>query len=528
MAAAVQKERSDWHHEGGCEAGNCTPKDSPNDFWLYSGISWIPQRVESSLLTDMKTTLQAKAVLRWPITIWFTSLFPSFKRGKILDGQMQHHRRGVRTQITKTKRQSRARGGFVKDDSGAYAVFTEQGSSASQMTVAKMMDVIARFWLWRTSSWCSICLHPSKNWGRCQIAQNSKSECPDGWIRLPRHKWPKSSCGTSRTNFFWTPIRRIVVGKTIRGSSVGTWMGKSTKLGMSVSSTKTRIILNGIRVDDEKSMERSRIWLPCGRDRWKMWMLVNPHHFLTMCIWDVLNVNAKRMKSLLKSIRRWLNHVFAGVAEKLTGCEKPHAKTVAWSYDMEGHTKKCVAIFCELANRKTERNYQKSQVFAWMIIISRKRNFESVGEFFKSMLTNCLDMLVPGTTWTTWHLVVSEEVCKISYKNGLRHASNEKQCWYFLCSSHEWRSSILSWGKHGTALQIGFVPRLRLRWRPGGLEINLGASLLYLRKPNICRHQLDVQETNVSIPQFNRVWNHFVGCWIAHGWIPCSSTIGTL
>ena len=29
------------------------------------------------------------------------------------------------------------RGDIVKDDSGAYAVFTEQGSSASQMTAAK-------------------------------------------------------------------------------------------------------------------------------------------------------------------------------------------------------------------------------------------------------------------------------------------------------------------------------------------------------------------------------------------------------
>ena len=36
------------------------------------------------------------------------------------------------------------RGEIVQDDSGAYAVFTEQGSSASQMTAAKIMDVIAR------------------------------------------------------------------------------------------------------------------------------------------------------------------------------------------------------------------------------------------------------------------------------------------------------------------------------------------------------------------------------------------------
>ena len=36
------------------------------------------------------------------------------------------------------------RGNIVTDDPGAYAVFTEQGSSASQMTAAQVMDVIAR------------------------------------------------------------------------------------------------------------------------------------------------------------------------------------------------------------------------------------------------------------------------------------------------------------------------------------------------------------------------------------------------
>ena len=36
------------------------------------------------------------------------------------------------------------RGDIVKDDSGSYAVFTEQGSSATQMTAAKFMDIISR------------------------------------------------------------------------------------------------------------------------------------------------------------------------------------------------------------------------------------------------------------------------------------------------------------------------------------------------------------------------------------------------
>ena len=33
---------------------------------------------------------------------------------------------------------------FLNDDSGSYAVFTEQGSSVSQMTAAKIMDIISR------------------------------------------------------------------------------------------------------------------------------------------------------------------------------------------------------------------------------------------------------------------------------------------------------------------------------------------------------------------------------------------------
>ena len=36
------------------------------------------------------------------------------------------------------------RGDIVKYDSGSYAVFTQQGSSASQMTAAKVMDIISR------------------------------------------------------------------------------------------------------------------------------------------------------------------------------------------------------------------------------------------------------------------------------------------------------------------------------------------------------------------------------------------------
>ena len=47
-------------------------------------------------------------------------------------------------QYQKYKRRVVLRGDIVQDDSGSYAVFTEQGSSASQMTAAKVMDIISR------------------------------------------------------------------------------------------------------------------------------------------------------------------------------------------------------------------------------------------------------------------------------------------------------------------------------------------------------------------------------------------------
>ena len=47
-------------------------------------------------------------------------------------------------QFQKYKGRVVLRGETVKDDSGSFAVFSERGSSASQMTAAKVLDVIAR------------------------------------------------------------------------------------------------------------------------------------------------------------------------------------------------------------------------------------------------------------------------------------------------------------------------------------------------------------------------------------------------
>ena len=62
----------------------------------------------------------------------------------VVTGHLSCQEFEVETNFQKYKGRVEFRGDFVKDDSGSYAVFTEQGSSASQMTAAKAMAVIAR------------------------------------------------------------------------------------------------------------------------------------------------------------------------------------------------------------------------------------------------------------------------------------------------------------------------------------------------------------------------------------------------
>ena len=50
--------------------------------------------------------------------------------------------------------------------------------------------------------------------------------------------------------------------------------------------------------------------------------------------------------------------------------------------------------------RRKMNNCRKFQVLAWMDINSRKRNLNQ-WRIITSDFTNCLEMLVPGTNWTT-------------------------------------------------------------------------------------------------------------------------------
>ena len=85
------------------------------------------------------------------------------------------------------------RSDIVKDDSVSYAVFIEQLSSASQMTAAKVMDIISRLPGCDGQQADAVSAYTQVNMEDApKLLKIPNSESPDIWIRLPKHKWPTS------------------------------------------------------------------------------------------------------------------------------------------------------------------------------------------------------------------------------------------------------------------------------------------------------------------------------------------------
>ena len=134
------------------------------------------------------------------------------------------------------------------------------------------------------------------------------------------------------------------------------------------------------------------------------------------------------------------SRISAGGTETLPYSE--NLRISSWSYDMEGHAKKCVERHCELANRTTQQLHKVSNSMPWWPSLQRRRN-EICWRIVTSMLSNCCEMpVIPGTNWKTRYSMVSKQTCTISHKM-------DQSLWQtpesidFIHSSHMWIQTIL-------------------------------------------------------------------------------------
>ena len=146
------------------------------------------------------------------------------------------------------------RGEAVKDDSGSYAVFTEQGSPTSHITAAKVLEVISRLPRCAGQAADTVLAHTGQN-GWSIVIENCilglpESECPMIRIRLPKTRRSKS----------WDNIQDPVVllERTVYGHLFSRVALGTTNVGTS-GSWRTYFSINWrVRIENASQSWKSR------------------------------------------------------------------------------------------------------------------------------------------------------------------------------------------------------------------------------------------------------------------------------
>ena len=455
----LQEDDSHEHHESGCKASNCISKVSTDDLWLKSGISWIhkaksgifstcktrwsccrqrfyfndPLQFGSQIYPDAKAEVDKEWKKLETTPAWQLEKVKS-KKEVILEAQRDKKKVHFATlmdifhlknaelepKLQKLPRPSRAPWWPCEGRLWSLCSFYWTGLVCVPNDCRKSNGCYCKLTrLWRTSSWSSISLYPRKIGGRSQIAQNSEvrmsgrmdTSSATHMTEILGEHW--RSCGTSRTRFIWTSLGRIVVGTTIRRSSTETWMGKSTELGMSVCSSKTRIIFVstcGWHYGWKEAEKGSHV-----EDNEQNVDLEEPTSFFDHRYLECTQRECKPSEIIAEEFTKMFESRISSVAtDKLPGWEKPHAKTVAWCYDTEGDARKCVDRYCELANKVVQLQKVSSPCLGDHQV--RQEELEWVGELSQVCSQIVLKCLYHCTNWKTRHPVVGQQTCKSSHK----------------------------------------------------------------------------------------------------------------
>ena len=187
-----------------------------------------------------------------------------------------------------------------------------------------------------------------------------KSECPDIWIRLPRHKWPKSWSSMEdpvvllERNLYGHPLAGLLCERQFEKILLKHGWEKIPKLWMSLCSSW------------KKDYSYPCTWMTSnwlGRKHnidplWKLLQikevdLGEPTSFLDHVYLRCTQRQFEISKDFVDNCRTVFgSRISAGGVEKLPFPQ--NLRISSWSYDMAGHAKKCVERCCELANKTTQ------------------------------------------------------------------------------------------------------------------------------------------------------------------------------
>ena len=258
-----------------------------------------------------------------------------------------------------------------------------------------------------------------------------KSECPDIWIRLPRHKRPKS---WSSMEDPVVPLERNLYGHPLAGLL---WERQFEQILLKygwekVSNWECFIVHRekglslSVYVDDIKLAGKKQNIDPMWKVLNKKVDLGEPTSFFDHEDLGCTQRQCEISKNIVDNYRtmvEWrisatitepcLNDEFPRVRNEKLPCSE-NLRTSSWAYDSERHAKNCVERYCELSNKTTRQLYKVST--PCIDDHHFKEELKSVGEPSKAPSQIVVKMVVFGTYWKTLYSMVSEQICTIDYK----------------------------------------------------------------------------------------------------------------
>ena len=234
----------------------------------------------------------------------------------VVDESLSSQEFGVVTthSFRNTKSRVVLRGDIVKDDSGSYAVFIELWSSASQMTVAKVMDMRSRLpgCAGQAADAVSACTQVKME-DAPSLLKNSEVRMSRNLDTSTKTQMDQIMVQHGRSGrSFWTEsvrslFRRTLLKKANWQSSIGTRMGKYSNLGMLFRLSRNRTILVCVYGRYQVQWKQTKSWPNVEKTYEKTLIWENPHNSLTMCIWLALKENARWARIVWRTTQVCLN-----------------------------------------------------------------------------------------------------------------------------------------------------------------------------------------------------------------------------
>ena len=414
-------------------------------------VSWKPVNPQDCVWKNlyriiMRTVLQERVTIHCNITVWYTNLFLGLKPWRYPQQRQQWIKNGLNWRKFRrgTWQKSEVRKRWLMQQGRRAQKFIlphwrtsviERMPNWRQSTKNTKVELYSEATLWKMildlmqylqnkdhqhhkwrqqKSWISYpdcqgaqdkqltqyLLKPRSKW---KMLQNYW-KCPNRnvqilWIRLPKHKWPKS---WSSMEDPVVPLERNLYGHHLAELL---WEMQFEKILLKFGWDKVKDCSNLCMWMTSNWLERNKILIRCGKYSTKKLIWENQHHSLII----FLGMYSKTMPNKQRYCGQLQNHVrianFRGWSRETTIPSKSsYFFMVLWH---GGSCKEmCLAILW-VGNQDDSATLQSIYTMHRWPPLQRRRN-EICWRIVTSIISHCSEMLVLGTNWKTWYSMVSE------------------------------------------------------------------------------------------------------------------------